>query len=308
MSGKSAKNTLTLVGLDIEGQWNIPLLQNAAEISGVFLELIQSKSYPTGTAESDCRIIDDLKSRYDCVLACETARKSRNIYQFPAPRGDVALIVGNELRGIPDEMLREVDQVLSIPLLGRTMTSVNVGAAAATALYVLQRDLARRRSSGSRLRHRDIDVLLYGASDPYELGSVLRSAWAFGWKKVYVCDTEGIWFTDNREIVMAGRAAARREVNPLVIAPYEQLSIGDYDKVIVCTGERTGTPLSRLKLPDRGRVLIVCGWENHDLPGDIAADHVFVDHQNSKAQAVFRHMSSILLSVVSDTLLRGSHG
>jgi len=297
---------LTLVGLDIEGKWNVPLLQNAAEMSGASLKFGRANLSSDTTAEGGSSIAHDeeLLNRYDCVLACENVRKSRNIYEFPAPRGHTALLVGNELRGIPGELLKQVTQVVSIPMFGNGMTSVNVAVAAAIALYVLERDFARKGIRSSGLSQRGVDVWLKAPADPSELGSLPRSVWAFGWRKVYLCDHKRVWFTSNREVVLAGRAAARREVNPLVIAPDEQMNIRRYSKVILCNGERSGTALSRLVLPSHGRVLVAYGAGHPDCLEDLPVERIFVDHKNSQVTAFFRHMGSILLSVVSQMLVR----
>jgi ribosome-binding factor A len=59
-------------------------------------------------------------------LACETGAKSRPIYDYAMPRGNVGLIVGNERNGIPGRILKKVHEVISIPMRGRGLSSVNV--------------------------------------------------------------------------------------------------------------------------------------------------------------------------------------
>ncbi|MHC4476517.1 MAG: TrmH family RNA methyltransferase [Planctomycetota bacterium] len=304
MSGKSRKTLLNLVGLDIEGPWNVPLLQNAAEISGASLEFYRSElsSDHSAAAAASVISIEELLSRYDCVLACETGKKGRSVYEFPAPRGRTALVVGNELNGICGEFLKKVSQVVSIPMFGSGMTSVNVAVAAAIALYVLEGDLARKGIRTSRGTSKDVDVFLEAPGDPSELGSLLRSVWAFGWRKVYLCDHHGVWFTSDRRTIMAGRAAARREANPLVITSDEQMNIERYDSIILCDGERSGTALSRLVLPRRGRLLIAYGQQCPSSLSNAEFERVFVDHKSSRTTPCYRHMGSILLSVLSQML------
>lgn len=308
---RKQKNMLTLVGLDIEGNWNVPLLKNAAEIFGASTVFART-DLPSGSTvaieDKPGAAFEELLNRYDHILACETGKKSRNIYKFPAPRGHTALLVGNEVNGISREVLKKVSQVVSVPMFGRGMSSVNVAVAAAISLYVLERDLARNGTRSSRLSYRDIDILVQAPGDPSELGSLFRSVWAFGWQKVYLSDREDIWFTSNRKTVMAGRAAARREVNPLVISPSEHMNIQKYDKVILCNGNRSGTALSRLELPNRGKVLIILGEGNPHFLNEMSVEQVFLDHSNSKIKPSFRHMGSILLSVVSQMLHRDRHG
>ena len=310
MPSKLEKNSRALIGLDIEGEWNVPLLLNAAEISGasmVFARTSPSED-PVGITHEPIRAFADVLDQYDHVVACETGRLSRSIYAFPAPRGRTAVVVGNELSGISSEALSRTHEVVSVPMHGKGMTSVNVAVAGAIVLYALERDLARTGIRKSRLTCSSVDVLVQDPDDPNELGSLLRSAWAFGWRKVYLSDRKGVWFTKDRATVTAGRAAARREINPLVIAPADQMDPQKYRTIILCSQARSGTPLSRVALPDKGAVLIVLG-ESEDPPRRGAESmKVHVDHRNSKAQPRFRHAGSILLSVISEMLRGGRRG
>jgi tRNA G18 (ribose-2'-O)-methylase SpoU len=63
------------------------------------------------------------------------------------------------------------------------LSSLNVGVAAAIALYALTRDLGRRKRQRSALRLQDVDVCIEAPADPHELGSLLRSVYAFGWRR-----------------------------------------------------------------------------------------------------------------------------
>ena len=186
---KKSGNTLTLIGLDTEGDWNLPLLKNAADVSGAVLEYAIKELSPERCAVADkSRLIDfeKLPSMFDTLLACETGTRSRNVYKFPAARGKTALLVGNEMEGMPQDVLHKVDQVISIPMYGEGMSSVNVAVAAAVSLYVISRDLGRKKIKRSRIVNRDVDILLHSPENPSELGSFLRSVWAFGWRKVCV--------------------------------------------------------------------------------------------------------------------------
>ncbi len=130
------KTTLALVGLGIEGDWNVPLLVNAAEMSGASLVFAESR-VPLGAAGLECDAgigIDEALSQFDHVIACETSRHSRPVYDYAMPRGRVGLIVGNERTGIPTKVLKKAHQVVSLPMLGRGLSSVNVAVAAAIIL------------------------------------------------------------------------------------------------------------------------------------------------------------------------------
>jgi len=301
---------LTLIGYGIEGAWNVPLLRDAAEMSGASLLFAQGEPPSGGTAEADGSSpqIDELWGRFDRVVACEAIPASRSVYEYPAPRGQLGVIVGNELAGIPRQMLKKADQVVSIPMFGKGMSSVNVAVAAAIVLYALQRDLGRKRLRTSALTHRDVDVLVLSPPDPNELGSLFRSAWAFGWQRVFLADPQGTWFSRDRSTVLAGRAAARREVNPLVIAPHDQLDLREYARIVLCDGRRQGTPVSRFSLPGRDKTLLVYGDGAWPCSVSAPVEQVFVDHAAAEVPACFRHAGSILLSVISQLLRRGRHG
>ncbi|MBN1590609.1 MAG: hypothetical protein JW888_13930 [Pirellulales bacterium] len=304
------KNKLTLVGLEIEGDWNIPLLRNAVELSDASLVFSQGKNPTEAPAKANELLagIDELLGEYDHVLACEATEQSRCVYDYPVPRGHLGLIVGNERNGVPHDILKKVNQVVSIPMLGQGMSSVNVAVAAAIILYVVERDLARKRFRTSTLSHRDIDVLVLGPPDPSELGSLLRSAWAFGWQRLFLNDRHGVWFTKDRQTILAGRAAARGEVNRIVVRPWEQLSLPDYDQIVVCDGTHSGTPLSRFALPDRGKVLLVYGDDEPPLGVRESSERIYVDHCAAKTAPCFRLSGSILLSVISQRLRRSRRG
>jgi tRNA G18 (ribose-2'-O)-methylase SpoU len=192
-------------------------------------------------------------------------------------------------------------------MFGRGMSSVNVAVAAAIILYVLQQDLGRKRFRTSALSYRDVDILVLGPSDPSELGSLFRSVWALGWQRVFLADRNDVWFTKDRQTVLAGRGAARGEVNRLVVSPWEERNLQNYDRVVVCGGARSGKALSRFTLPDHGRILLVYG--DDDLPWDTreSVERIYVDHA-ATVDARFRHTGSILLSVISQRLKRGRHG
>jgi tRNA G18 (ribose-2'-O)-methylase SpoU len=306
------KSRLTLVGLDIEGEWNVPLLANAAEMSEASLLFARSTS-PTDEAEEGPSVssapIDALLGQFDHLLACELTKQSRTVYEYAAPRGHVGVIVGNERCGVPRGILKKVDQVVSIPMVGRGLSSVNVAVAASIILYSMERDLGRKHLRTSALIHSEVDVLIVDPPDPSELGSLLRSAWAFGWQRVFLADRRGVWFTKDRPTVLAGRVAARCEVNRIVVSPNVQLNIKEYDRIVVCDNSRSGTPLTRFTLPDRGRVLLVYGDADPSVSiKEESMERVFVDYATNTVDACFRHTGSILLSVISQRLRRSRRG
>lgn len=71
------------------------------------------------------------------LLALEQAHGSQSLETFVTrPEGRYALILGNEVRGVRDEVMAEVTTSLEIPQLG-TKHSLNVSVAAGIALWQL---------------------------------------------------------------------------------------------------------------------------------------------------------------------------
>lgn len=81
---------------------------------------------------SEDRINAAIPSNYHWV-AVETAENSENIFNDKLPEA-VALFVGNEQKGIPENFLAKMERIVHIPLTGRC-TSLNVSHATAVALF-----------------------------------------------------------------------------------------------------------------------------------------------------------------------------
>lgn len=289
-----------LVALDTEGDWNRPLLENAAIMSGA--ECVYATSGHRDLGEI-AKPLDEVLAGFQNVVACEAIRNGVSIYDFPVPRSKTAIIVGNEEKGIPRSVLKKADSIVSIPMAGSGMSSVNVAVSAAIALYVFSKDMGRKRRAKSQLTHRDVDLLIHAPADSHELGSLLRSAWAFGWRRVYVSDPHSVWFSQDSQAVLQSRAAARRHKNPLAVLSASKLDVSGYDAVLNCTLGRQGRPLSRLQLPDARRMLFVIGDSDDREGGLIDGDEGFyVDYDNIGVDGRFRHIGSIVLSVVSEML------
>jgi tRNA(Leu) C34 or U34 (ribose-2'-O)-methylase TrmL len=301
------KNDLTLVACDIEGNWNLPLLKSAAELSRAPLVYARSGEHRNLAAQSVP--FEELATRFRTVLACETGTGARDVFEFPSPRVQTAVVVGNEETGIARSVLRRCSSVVTIPMFSRRFSSVNVGVASAIVLYVLSRDLARRGATSRRGVKSNLDLLIRAPADPAECGSLLRSAAAFGWKRVFLEDPERSWFSDTRDVVALSRAAARREINPIVVLKPERVQVRQYDRAILCSGNRTGTPLSRYRLKDSRSTLLIYGACSipQDLAG-IPTDEVYVDFDNPGAGMFFRHEGSVLLAVLARQLRGRPHG
>ena len=91
------------------------------------------------TEETDLRkIVPEGKT----IVAIETADNATCIYDTPLPE-DVAFIVGSESHGLSEDLLRQCDMVVYIPVPGPTR-SLNVSHAAAVALFEWQRQILQK--------------------------------------------------------------------------------------------------------------------------------------------------------------------
>ncbi len=81
------------------------------------------------------RIIDKLKKQGVCIVSLEQTKKSINYAQFK-PRFPLALVIGNEVKGVSDSVLKRTDHTISLPMLG-SKESLNVAVAFGVAGYYL---------------------------------------------------------------------------------------------------------------------------------------------------------------------------
>lgn len=88
------------------------------------------------THEEDIiKVIQELKSQGYQIIACEQAKSSISLGNY-TPSSKVAVIVGNEVKGLDKNILDVVDKVVEIPMQGQK-ESYNVSVSAAIALYHL---------------------------------------------------------------------------------------------------------------------------------------------------------------------------
>ncbi|MBI2670248.1 MAG: RNA methyltransferase [Candidatus Yanofskybacteria bacterium] len=69
------------------------------------------------------------------IIALEQMKKSVNIFKFK-PKFPLALIVGNEVRGLNKKILSYADKIIEIPMYGKK-ESLNVAVATGVALYTI---------------------------------------------------------------------------------------------------------------------------------------------------------------------------
>jgi len=81
------------------------------------------------------QLMSDLRSQEYVIAALEQSTKSIPLTKWTVP-DKLALIIGNELTGIDQTILDQVDQIIEIPMKGQK-ESFNVSVAAAISLFFL---------------------------------------------------------------------------------------------------------------------------------------------------------------------------
>ena len=113
------------------------------------------------TEETDLRkIVPQGKT----IVAIETADNATCIYDTQLPE-DVAFIVGSESQGLSEDLLRQCNMVVYIPVPGPTR-SLNVSHAAAVALFEWQRQMRIRHCERSEAIHTRQQVDCFVADAP----------------------------------------------------------------------------------------------------------------------------------------------
>jgi len=81
------------------------------------------------------RLLGKLKKERIHIVALEKTQKSEDIFKFK-PKFPLALVLGNEVKGLSPQILKYCDKKISIPMYGKKK-SLNVAVAAGVALYQL---------------------------------------------------------------------------------------------------------------------------------------------------------------------------
>ncbi len=84
--------------------------------------------------DSTINAINTLKNEGYSIVALEQSEKSINLKDFQIPQKSIALVLGEETKGLSPEILAACDVVVEIPMQGEK-ESFNVSVAAAIALY-----------------------------------------------------------------------------------------------------------------------------------------------------------------------------
>lgn len=200
------------------------------------------------------------------LIAVENTAGASEMYGRRPLRGDAKLAVGNERRGLSSRMLGAADETIVIPTVLRTVTTLNVAAAAAVAgWYVVRGSGAQARAARPESRR---PALLIVGDDHVEVGSTLRSAAAFGFRDVLLEDRGGGWFHGSAAVRREARAAARRHKNALRVHAATVSEAARFSEVVVVTPSGPGLPLQRQRLARGKRQLIVVGARPSELAPD----------------------------------------
>ncbi|MDD2753038.1 MAG: RNA methyltransferase [Candidatus Portnoybacteria bacterium] len=83
------------------------------------------------------RALDDLKKNGYQIVALEKNSQAKNIFKFK-PRFPLALVLGNEVKGLSREILKRCDKIVFLPMRGQK-ESLNVSVAFGAAIYQISK-------------------------------------------------------------------------------------------------------------------------------------------------------------------------
>ncbi len=95
------------------------------------------------------------------LIAIENSRGARSVYGRNPLNGAATIAVGNERRGLSRRILDRADETLVIPTMSRTISTLNVAAAAAVAGWYVVRGSAAQ-ALAARPEHRRPALLIVG--------------------------------------------------------------------------------------------------------------------------------------------------
>lgn len=279
------KAAITLVGDGIENPANAQTMIDAAGMFGsrcLFRDRrnLAARWQEDGpVAEHEGRKMfltyDDLSRGYSPIVACDNLEGAADVYSFRLPAGpQPAVVMGNERRGIGQDIQSLAASRVQIPMFARgggKVNCLNVAAASAVALYYLQRGGGSKLQVRAHPSRRRPELMLVAGRSHVEVGSTIRSAGAFGWERILLEDRVGVWFGANRGVKAEGRSAARRHRNPIRLIPTGNDSRYAFREVYVVTTSNivASIPLHRANLARGPQQLIVIPDESFiDVAGE----------------------------------------
>ena len=124
--------TAECAGIDkiyLTGYSPAPELEKVKKIS-----LGAEKSAKWEYSKNISKILDDLKKRGFFIISMETLSKAEPLDKFDFKKKNIALIFGNEKRGLSHNILKRSDAIVKIPMFGKK-ESLNVSVAFGIACY-----------------------------------------------------------------------------------------------------------------------------------------------------------------------------
>jgi tRNA G18 (ribose-2'-O)-methylase SpoU len=232
------------------------------------------------------------------LIAVENSHGAHSLYGRNPLNGAATIAVGNERRGLSARILERADETLVIPTLSRTVTTLNVAAAAAVAGWYVLRG-SSSQAVAARPEHRRPALLIVG-DDHVEVGSTLRSAAAFGFHDVLLEDRGAGWFEGTAAVRREARAAARRHKNPLRIHRADLRSTARFEEIVLVSAFGTGPALQRERLIRGQRQLLVIGATPNEL-SEVASDRLRVTTLDlvPTSRAPLRLVASIVLAEIA---------
>ena len=95
------------------------------------------KYIPWEKRKETWRVIDELKKEGVEIVSLEQAKNSISLNNFKPSKKPLALILGEEVKGLPKSILDRSDKVVHIPMYGKK-ESLNVSVAFGIAVYKLR--------------------------------------------------------------------------------------------------------------------------------------------------------------------------
>jgi len=281
------KPAATLVGDGIENPANAQTMLHAAGMFGAACRFRDTKGLSeasefAGTGAFPAIDSSELEALHSRRIAFDNLPGAKDVYGFQ-PGSDFAVLVGNERRGLSHEFTRLATDRVQVPMQSRQINCLNVAAASAVALYYLCGTRVGPMATTRNPSSRRPELLLLGAGDHFELGSVIRSAAAFGWERAFVEDREKVWFGCDRAVRSEGRAAARRGRNEIRLIPCPPTTTYRYPRVTVITRRPVGKPLNRINLAGGLRQLVV-------IPDESRVELSAEDWSRCGAEVEFAHL------------------
>ncbi|MBK6734106.1 MAG: hypothetical protein IPG61_08445 [bacterium] len=268
---------IALVGDGIENHHNAQTMMHAAEMFGCTCLFRDTQGLTEARGDEDGLAVPDvtiaaLTEAFPLLIGFDNSAGAQAIYGYRLPRSTAAaLIVGNERRGLSREVTASMSAAVEIPMDSKAINCLNVAAASGVGLYYLTRGGVGRMRAGGSPDGRRPELLLVGGDDHVELGSAIRSACAFGWRRCLIDDPGGVWFGSERWKRAEGRAAARQ-------SKYHQAGAGEpgsrlsFREVVVVNTRGMGTPLGQARLSNGPEQLIVIPDEARMCAADLATE------------------------------------